>query len=148
MTSQMDECQFGCTGYKGKHAFAKEGSVQVYAIQTANETVRIMDTVFRFFSLPYLYAMCYAHFVQLGVCTNHLWTEPCSHVGVSGICLRASVDDSFEVILENITMNKASGGDGIPVELFQILKDDAVKVLHLIFQQIWITQQWPQDWKR
>ena len=45
-------------------------------------------------------------------------------------------------------MNKASGGDGIPVELFQILKDDAVKVLHAIGQQIWKTQQWPQDWKR
>ena len=45
-------------------------------------------------------------------------------------------------------MNKASGGDGIPVELFQILKDDAGKVLHCICQQIWKTQQWPQDWKR
>ena len=45
-------------------------------------------------------------------------------------------------------MNKASGGDGIPVELFQILEDDAVKVLHSICQQIWKTQQWPQDWKR
>ena len=45
-------------------------------------------------------------------------------------------------------MNKASGGDGIPVELFQILKDDAVKMLHSICQQIWKTQQWPQDWKR
>ena len=50
--------------------------------------------------------------------------------------------------LESIIMNKASGGDGIPVELFQILKDDAVKVLHSICQQIWKTQQWPQDWKR
>ena len=50
--------------------------------------------------------------------------------------------------LESITMNKASGGDGIPVELFQILKDDAGKVLHSICQQIWKTQQWPQDWKR
>ena len=50
--------------------------------------------------------------------------------------------------LESITMNKASGGDGIPVELFQILKDDALKVLHSICQQIWKTQQWPQDWKR
>ena len=49
---------------------------------------------------------------------------------------------------ESITTNKASGGDGIPVELFQILKDDAVKVLHSICQQIWNTQQWPQDWKR
>ena len=47
-----------------------------------------------------------------------------------------------------ITKNKASGGDGIPVELFQILKDDAMKVLHSICQQIWKTQQWPQDWKR
>ena len=50
--------------------------------------------------------------------------------------------------LESITKNKASGGDGIPVELFQILKDDAVKVLQSICQQIWKTQQWPQDWKR
>ena len=50
--------------------------------------------------------------------------------------------------LESITTNKASGGDGIPVELFQILKDNAVKVLHSKRQQIWKTQQWPQDWKR
>ena len=50
--------------------------------------------------------------------------------------------------LGSITMNKASGGDGIPVEIFQILKDDVIKVLHLICQQIWKTQQWPQDWKR
>ena len=49
---------------------------------------------------------------------------------------------------ESITTNKVSGGDGIPVELFQILKDDAVKVLHSLCQQIWKTQQWPQDWKR
>ena len=55
----------------------------------------------------------------------------------------------FEVnwALESITMNKGNGGDGIPVELFQILKDDAVKVLHSICQQIWKTHQWPQDWK-
>ena len=50
--------------------------------------------------------------------------------------------------LESITTNKASEGDGIPVELFQILKDDAVKVLHSIYQQIQKTQQWPQNWKR
>ena len=50
--------------------------------------------------------------------------------------------------LESITMNKASGRDEIPVELFQMLKNDAVKVLHSICQQIWKTQQWPQDWKR
>ena len=56
----------------------------------------------------------------------------------------------FEVkwALESITTNNASGCDGIPVELFQILKDDAVKVLHSVCQQIWKTQQWPQDWKR
>ena len=48
----------------------------------------------------------------------------------------------------SITMNKASGGDGIPIELFQILKDDAVKVLHSVCRQMWKTQQWPQDWKR
>ena len=50
--------------------------------------------------------------------------------------------------LESTTMNKASGGDGIPVELLQILKDDAVKVLHSVCRQIWKTQKWPQDWKR
>ena len=50
--------------------------------------------------------------------------------------------------LGSITMNKASGGDGIPIELFQTLKRDAVKMLHSICQQIWKTQQWPQDWKR
>ena len=50
--------------------------------------------------------------------------------------------------LGSITTNKARGGDGIPVELFRILKDDVVKMLHSIYQQIWKTQQWPQDWKR
>ena len=54
----------------------------------------------------------------------------------------------FKLALRSITTNKASGSDEIPVELFQILKDDAVKVLHSICQQIWKTQQWPQDWKR
>ena len=53
-----------------------------------------------------------------------------------------------KLAFESITTNKGSGGDGIPVQLFQILKDDAVKVLHSICQQIWKTQQWPQDWKR
>ena len=58
------------------------------------------------------------------------------------------LDCEVKWTLESITMNKASGGDDIPVELFQILKDDAMKVLHSICQQIWKTQQWPQDWKR
>ena len=51
-------------------------------------------------------------------------------------------------VLGSITINKASGGDGIPVDPFQILKDDSVKVLHSMCQQIWKAQQWPQDWKR
>ena len=58
------------------------------------------------------------------------------------------LEDEVKWALESITTNKASGGDGIPVELFQILKDDAVKVLHSIWQQIRKTQQWAQDWKR
>ena len=53
-----------------------------------------------------------------------------------------------KLALESITTNKASGGDGIPVEVFQVVKEDAVKVLHSICQQIWKPQQWPQDWKR
>ena len=66
--------------------------------------------------------------------------------------MKSSVTPSFLLLevkwgLGSITTNKASGGDGIPVELFQILKDDAVQVLHSICQQIWKTQQWPQDWK-
>ena len=58
------------------------------------------------------------------------------------------LESEVKLALESITMNKASEGDGIPVELFQILKDDAVKVLHSICLQVWKTQQWPQDWKR
>ena len=57
------------------------------------------------------------------------------------------LENEVKWALESITMSKTSGGDGIPVELFQILKDDAVKVLHSICQQIWKTQQWPWDWK-
>ena len=59
-----------------------------------------------------------------------------------------TVECEVKWALESITTNKASGGDGNPVELSQILKDEAVKVLHSICQQIWKTQQWPQDWKR
>ena len=59
-----------------------------------------------------------------------------------------TVEREVKWALESITTNKASGGFGIPVELFQMLEDDAVKVLHSICQQIWKTQQWPQDWKK
>ena len=62
--------------------------------------------------------------------------------------MQSESESEVKWALISITTNKASRGDGIPVELFQILKDDAVKVLHLICQQIWKTQQWPQDWKR
>ena len=58
------------------------------------------------------------------------------------------LDGEVKWALGSNTTNKASGGDGIPVELFQILKDDAVKVLHSIYQQMWKTQQWSQDWQR
>ena len=69
-----------------------------------------------------------------------------SHIPHTGVCL--CMECEVKWALESITMNQANGGDGIPVELFQILKDDAVKALHSICQQIWKTQQWPQDWTR
>ena len=74
--------------------------------------------------------------------------SPDNHDGVITDLEPDILECEVKLALESITMNKAGGGDGIPVELFQILKDDAVKVLHLICQQIWKTQQWPQDWKR
>ena len=74
--------------------------------------------------------------------------EPDNHDGVIAHLEPDILKCEVKRALESITMNKASGGDRIPVELFQILKDDTVKVLHSIGQQIWKTQQWPQDWKR
>ena len=74
--------------------------------------------------------------------------EPDNHDSVITDLEPDILDCEVKWALESITTNKASGGDGIPVELFQILKDDAVKVLHTICQHIWKTQQWPQDWKR
>ena len=74
--------------------------------------------------------------------------DPDNHNGVISHLEPDILECEVKWALESITTNKASGGDGIPVELFQILKDDAVKVLHSICQQIWKTQQWPQDWKR
>ena len=74
--------------------------------------------------------------------------DPDNHDGVITHLESDSLECEVKWALGNITMNKTSGGDGIPVELFQILKDDAVKVLHSVCQQIWKTQQWPQDWKR
>ena len=74
--------------------------------------------------------------------------DPDNHDGVITHLESDILKCDVKRVLGSITTNKASGGDGIPVELFQILKDNAVKVLHSICQQIWQTQQWPQDWKR
>ena len=73
--------------------------------------------------------------------------EPDNHDGVITHLEPDILECEVKWALESITTNKANGGDGIPVELFQILKDDAVKVLHSICQQNWKTEQWPQDWK-
>ena len=85
-------------------------------------------------------------------CAEELYKKdlhgPDNHDGVIIHLEPDSLECEVKWALGSSTMNKASGGDGIPVELFQILKDDAVKVLHSICQQIWKTQQWPQDWKR
>ena len=74
--------------------------------------------------------------------------DPDNHDGVITHLEPDVQEGEVKWALESITMNKAGGDDGIPAELFQILKDDAVKVLHSIYQQIWKFQLWPQDWKR
>ena len=76
------------------------------------------------------------------------FNDPDNHNGVITYLEPDLLEYEVKWALGNTTMNKDSGGDGIPVELFQIPKDGAVKVLHSTFQQIWKTQQWPQDWKR
>ena len=81
-------------------------------------------------------------------CTKKNLHDPDHHDGVITHLQPDILECEVKWALGNITMSKATGGDGIPVELFQILKHDAVKVLLLICQQIWKTQQWPQDWKR
>ena len=81
-------------------------------------------------------------------CTEEDLHDPDNHDDVIANLESDILECEVKWALENATTNKASGGDGIPVELFQILKDDAVKVLHSICQQICKTQQWPQDWKR
>ena len=75
-------------------------------------------------------------------------TDPVNHNGMIIHLEPDILECEVKWALGSITTNKASGGDGIPAELLQILKDDAVKVLHSIWQQIWKTQQWPQDWER
>ena len=80
------------------------------------------------------------------LCKKYLH-DPDNHDGVITHLEPDVLECEVKWALGSITTNKASGGDGIPVELFQILKDHAVKVLHSICQQMWKTQQWPQDWK-
>ena len=85
-------------------------------------------------------------------CTEELYKkdlyDPGNQNGVTTHLQPNILEGKVKWALGIITTNKASGGDGIPAELFQIIKDDAVKVLHSISQQIWKTHQWPQDWKR
>ena len=81
------------------------------------------------------------------LCKKYLH-DPDNHNGVITHLEPDILEREVKWALGSITMNKASGDDGIPVELFQILKDDIVKVLHAIYQHIWKTEQWPQDWKR
>ena len=78
----------------------------------------------------------------------NLGNDPDNHDGVITHLEPDILEFEVKWALGSITMNKARGGDGIPAELFQVLKDDAVKVLHSTCQQIWKTQQWSQDWKR
>ena len=95
----------------------------------------------------YYYTTSFSSFSK----TGHLWvpkTNPDNHNAVINHIEPHILECEVKWALGSITINKASGGDGIPVELFQIQKDDAVKVLHSVFQKIWKTQQWPQDWKR
>ena len=81
-------------------------------------------------------------------CTEKVLNDPDNHDGVITHLEPDFLECEVKWALGSIPTNKASGGDRIPAELFQILKEDDVKVLHSIWQQIWKTQQWPQDWKR
>ena len=96
--------------------------------------------------------ICYNLYKLYNFYTEELYKkdlhDPDNHDGVITHLEPDILECEVKWVLGSITTNKASGGDGIPVELFQILKADAVKVLHSICQQIWKTQQWPQDWKR
>ena len=79
---------------------------------------------------------------------KNVFNDPDSNDGVVTHLEPEILEYELKRVIGNITTNKGSGGDGIPAKLFQILKDDALKMLHSLWQQIWIAQQWPQDWKR
>ena len=94
-------------------------------------------------SFPFSFALSFASFL------SYLYLhDPDNHNGVITYLEPDILECEVKWTLESITRNKATGGDGIPVELFQILKDNAVKVLQSMCQEIWKIQQWPQDWKR
>ena len=95
-------------------------------------------------ALLFLYSVDFVFWKKSIVHTYH---DPDNHDGVITHLEPDILECEVMQALGSITMNKTSGGDGIPVELFQTLKDDAVKVMHSICQQIWKIQQWPQDWK-
>ena len=94
------------------------------------------------------YRQCFALVLRRGIILILEVTITDNHDGVITHLKPDILECDVKCALEGITTNKASGGDGIPVELFQILEDDTVKVLHSICQHIWKTQQWSQDWKR
>ena len=91
---------------------------------------------------------CYEWFDEQSRTHDHDLRDTDNHDGVITHLEQYILECKVKWALGSITRNKASGGDGLSVELFQILKDDAVNVLCSIYQQIWKTQQWPQDWKR
>ena len=103
----------------------------------------LWNSAFKWVYLPFLLCLPFSSFL------SYLYLhDPDNHNGVITHLEPDILECEVKWVLESITTNEASGGDEIPVELFQILKDDAVKELHSVCQQIWKTQQWPQDWKR
>ena len=110
--------------------------------------VRILEWVAIFFSGWFFKPRNGTGVSHIGRWILYHWATRCDHSGVITHLEPDILECEVKLALGSITTNKASGGDGISVELFQILKNDAVKVLHSIWQQIWKTQQWPQDWKR
>ena len=109
---------------------------------SSHSTIRVASSAYLRL-LIFLLAMLTAGFIQPGV-LNGLD----NHNGVVTNLEQDILDYEVKWAFGSITTNKASGGDRIPAELFQILKNDAVKALYLVYQQIWKSQQWPQDWKR
>ena len=123
------------------HGIAESNTTNTHTHTHTYIQLRILISLYQCFqTLVHIWITCIWDQIYLHNPNNHdgVITHPEPHI----------LECEVKCALGSITTNKASGGDGIPVELFQILKDDAVKVLHSICQQIWKTQQWPQEWKR